>query len=56
MFEQGGDQGAEKVRECVSCGWSDRQRFDAPVKEISTRVNQTREEREREVQTVRIIE
>lgn len=56
MFERDSASGAVKVRECVKCGWSDEQRFDAQVKEISTRVSQTREEREREIQPVRIIE
>ncbi len=58
MYETGSGRDATKVRECVKCGWSDQQKFDVPAKEISTRVNQTRVERdnENEMKPVRIIE
>lgn len=49
-------EAGDQVRECVSCGWSERESFSSAPKELDTRVNKSRQERDAEVQTVRIIE
>lgn len=45
-----------RFRECVSCGFRDEIRIDAPPREPDTRVNRSPEERAKEVQPVRLID
>jgi len=48
---------AEKeYRECVSCGFKEQMFLQSEPKEIDTRVNKTKEEKESEVQAVRLID
>lgn len=48
---------AEKeYRECVGCGFKEQMFLQSEPKEIDTRVNKTKEEKELEVQTVRLID
>lgn len=42
-------------RECVACGFRDQLRIQPPVREPTTRVNLSPEQRRAEVQPVRII-
>lgn len=42
-------------RECVACGFRDQLRIQPPVREPATRVNLTPEQKQAEVQPVRII-
>jgi uncharacterized metal-binding protein (TIGR02443 family) len=48
---------AEKeYRECVSCGFREQMFLQSEPKEINTRVNKTKEEKELEVQPVRLVD
>lgn len=48
---------AEKeYRECVSCGFKEQMFLQSEPKEINTRVNKTKEEKELEVQPVRLVD
>jgi Zn ribbon nucleic-acid-binding protein len=49
-------EGDKQFRECVSCGFKDEMRLSYPGRELDTRVNRSREEREGQVQPVKIIE
>ena len=42
-------------RECVSCGYKDEMRFPGKTKELLTRVNTTEEEKQEQVQVVKIL-
>jgi uncharacterized metal-binding protein (TIGR02443 family) len=48
---------AEKeYRECVSCGFKEQMFLQSEPKEINTRVNKTKEEKELEIQPVRLVD
>lgn len=48
---------AEKeYRECVSCGFKEQMFLQSEPKEINTRVNKTKEEKELEVQLVKLVD
>ena len=49
------EEGAS-YRECVACGFKDEIRLNAQPRELETRVNRTREERDAEILSVKIIE
>ena len=46
----------ENFRECVSCGFKEQLRLQAPPRELDTRVNRTEEEKQRETSVVRLID
>jgi uncharacterized metal-binding protein (TIGR02443 family) len=43
-------------RECVGCGFKEQMRLQSAPKELDTRVNKTKEERDAEVQPVKLID
>lgn len=45
----------KEFRECVSCDFSDEMTFKPAVRELETRVNRTEEEKQAEVQVVRLV-
>ncbi|UTW44590.1 YheV family putative metal-binding protein [bacterium SCSIO 12696] len=49
-------EGDDNFRECVSCGFKEQLRLQAPPRELDTRVNRTAEEKQRETQVVRLID
>ena len=46
----------ENFRECVSCGFKEQLRLQAPPRELDTRVNRTEEEKQQETSVVRLID
>lgn len=48
--------GDKQFRECVSCGFKDELRFQNPVRELDTRVNQTEEKTRAETQVVKLVD
>ena len=52
MYKQDGKQ----YRECVGCGFCDEMRFNYAGRELETRVNRSVEEKEGEVQVVKLVD
>ncbi|MCV6604316.1 MAG: YheV family putative metal-binding protein [Porticoccaceae bacterium] len=49
-------EGDDNFRECVSCGFKEQLRLQAPARELDTRVNRSAEEKQRETSVVRLID
>ncbi|MGS2723458.1 YheV family putative zinc ribbon protein [Porticoccus sp. GXU_MW_L64] len=49
-------EGEDNYRECVSCGFKEQLRLQAPPRELDTRVNRSEEEKQKETQVVRLID
>ncbi len=43
-------------RECIACGYRDEMAFEQDFRELETRVNRTRQDRERELSVVRLLD
>ena len=52
MYREEGRQ----FRECVNCGFKDEMRVSYAGRELETRVNRTEQEREAEIQPVRLVD
>ncbi len=47
-------EGEANYRECVACGFSEEIRFQPQPRELDTRVNRTRQEKQAEIQIVKL--
>lgn len=49
-------EGEKEFRECVSCGFREQMLLQSMPNELDTRVNKTKEEKEAEIQLVRLVD